>query len=467
MTPHGRNLHPRPLHFRMNQAQAPAFNPDAPHMQRPKLRAVRGFPLQAQDQDGKAITLLGLSDARQVSDKLVATLPAAQFILPLMDGQRTLDEIITQVGRGLARPFLEQLVAQLDDAGLLFGPTFDTMAESLRRQFDSQPNLPPGSTAAFADALVGEEGKDLPEDERTRLGAQKIPEVFDQWMDQAAKLPTSRVLEAFPKALIAPHLDYGRGWMNYAAAWRCLPPNQRPARVVVLGTNHFGEATGICACDKGYQTPLGLCPVDQELLEALRARLGPQAADLAFANRYDHEREHSIELQIPWIQHCFGKDDNGEYPRVFGVLVHDPCVNNGESYDGKGLALDPFIDALRDVLAQLPGITLVISSADLSHVGPAFGDQQRLAGDEEPAKAFREKVLGHDQELLNYFRENRPEDLITAMAWQQNPTRWCSIGNMIAAHRLVRPERIEFFGYAGAMDSEGISMVTSCAMAML
>src|SRR5262249_15457738 len=180
---------------------------------------------------------------------------------------------------------------------------------------------------------------------------------------------------------VAPHIDYPRGWLNYAAVWGRLRVADRPDRVVILGTNHFGESTGVCGCDKGYESPLGVSEVDTQLLESLKNALGADNAAKLLANRYDHEREHSVELQIPWIQHCLGADDSGAFCRVLGVLVHDPTVNNGESYDGKGLALPVFIDALKNALALVGGRTLIVASADLSHVGPAFGDPQSLAGE--------------------------------------------------------------------------------------
>ena len=48
------------------QETPPPFDPNAAHQQKPQLRAVRGFPVQAGDK-----TLLGLSDARQISDRAV------------------------------------------------------------------------------------------------------------------------------------------------------------------------------------------------------------------------------------------------------------------------------------------------------------------------------------------------------------------------------------------------------------
>lgn len=439
-------------------APVPPFDASKPHHMKPKLRPVRGFPAQLGQQ-----TVLGLADARQISQKVVFTMPAAQVILPLMDGSRSVDEITGQVGRGLTRPILEQLVAQLDDAGLLFGPTFDGMVAKMRQEFDSSPTLPPASTAAFADALVNQEfGENTTDEQRTEHGPRKMREAFDQWIAKALESAANPSFDELPKAVVAPHIDYARGWVNYANVWGRLRVADRPDRVVILGTNHFGLGTGVTACDKGYESPLGICPADEQFVGELRKRLG----DKVFEHRFDHEREHSIELQIPWIQHCLGPDEAGNYCRVVGILVHDPSVNNGESYDGTGIGLQAFVDAMKAILAEIPGKTLIVSSADLSHVGPAFGDQQKLGGDEAEATAFRNRIFQHDREMLELIRQNKPEDLVAAMAWQQNPTRWCSTGNLVAALKLVEPSKVEVLHYAAAMDPQGLGMVSSAAMAM-
>lgn len=462
------------------QTERPVFNPNAAHQQKPHLRAVRAFPANIGEQ-----MALGLADARQISDKVVFTAPAAQYVLPLMDGQRGLDEIVTAVGRGLNRPILEQLVAQLDDAGLLFGPVFESLVSKVRADFDSSEILPPGSTAQFADMLADQvllaRGKEqgLPEgtpatatiEEKETIAAEKLREVFDQFIDTALKDVEKPSLDTLPKAIVVPHIDYPRGWMNYAHAWGRLRVVDRPDRVIILGTNHFGEATGVCGCDKGFSTYFGACELDRGLVDSLRRALGPENAEKLFRNRYDHEREHSIELQIPWIQHILGQDEAGNYCKVFAALIHDPSVNNGESYDSKGLALQPFVEALRKAIDEVGGKTLVISSADLSHVGPAFGDQQPLHADAEgdeakAAEEFRNRVFQNDREMLAMVVENKPEELVSAMAWQQNPTRWCSTGNLVATLMLVQPQSVEMFNYAAALDQQTRSMVSHCAMAL-
>jgi len=52
------------------------------------------------------------------------------------------------------------------------------------------------------------------------------------------------------------------------------------------------------------------------------------------------------------------------------------------------------------------------------------------------------------------------------MAWQQNPTRWCSVGSIVATLMTVEPAEVELLNYTAAMDQEGMTWVSSAALAM-
>jgi AmmeMemoRadiSam system protein B len=415
---------------------------------------------------------MGIADAQQLSEKMVLTSPAAQYVLPLMDGSRDLATIVQAVQRGLTIEILQQLVAQLDDAALLFGPPFDALQARVRQEFDSSPTLPPASTAALADAAgaAAAGGQDawnaLSEDEKERLGAERLVALLDEWISMALKDAEKPSLDALPAGIVAPHLDYPRGWINYASVWGRLRVVDRPARVVVLGTNHFGQGTGVVGCDKGFASPLGTCELDREFLALLQRELGNEQSTLLLKDRFDHEREHSIELQIPWVQHIFGKDEAGKNVPVFAALLHDPTANGGQSYDGTGLAFEPFVEALRRAIEKAPGKTLVVCSADLSHVGMAFGDQVQLVGEGQEVEDNRNRVFRHDRDMLKILMDNKPDELLTAFSWQGNHTRWCSIGAMVATWKVCAPQGVELFNYAGAMDEQGTTLVTSVSMVL-
>lgn len=444
-----------------DQVKQPVFDPSARHQQNPKIRPVRGFAAKRGDQ-----TLLGLADARNISTKVVLAMPQFRVVLAHLTGDKSIDQIVTAVGHGLTREILEPFVAQLDDAGLLFGPRFDTLLKGMHDQFDSAANLPPSATADFAEALAAQDlGKDATDDQKAERAPAKLRETFDLWISKALQPVENPSFDTLPKAIVAPHLDYPRGWLNYANIYGRMRVVDAPDRIIILGTNHFGMGTGVTACDKGFESPLGTCAYDKAFADLVKSALGAEDAAKLFEHRYDHEREHSIELHIPWICHVFG-GDNGVTPKVFAALVHDPLVNQGKSYDGKGVSLDAFVEAVRKAIAKAGGRTLVIASADLSHVGPQFGDQVKLLGDEEATKQFRMGVIGHDRDMLKLLEQGKPQEVITSMMWQQNKTRWCSLGNLVAAMRITDAEKLEMLNYAAAVDQQGAAMVSSIAGVM-
>ena len=115
---------------------------------------------------------------------------------------------------------------------------------------------------------------------------------------------------------------------------------------------------------------------------------------------------------------------------------------------------------------MLPGRTLIVSSADLSHCGPAFGDPKPLAAQDEETEAMRQQIVQSDMQNLELVGKNKPQELIAAMQWSQNPTRWCSTGNLCAALLIAEPKDIKLLNYAAAIDGQGMTFVSSTAMAM-
>ena len=444
----------------------PPFDPAAPHQQKPRLRPIRGFGAPAQGPDGKPVQVLGLADAKQISPKLVFTQPAMQAVLPLMTGENGLDEIVSQVGRGLERPMLEAFIAQLDDAGLIEGPVFQEMWDKMRADFDSTDLLPPAQTASMADLIVDarirkEHDRPATEDEKAALGGEALASQLEQWMDETLGSVDDPSFEALPRAVIAPSLPYGNGWRAYAAIYGRMRVVDTPRRILILGTNHFGMGTGVVGCDKGFRTPIGTSPLDHEMADALRSSLGEKL----FEHRYDHEREHSIELQCGWLQKVFG-DAEGVSPPVFAALVHDPSVKDGASYDGTGVSLQDFVQSVSAALEKLEGPTLIVGSAELSHVGPTYGDEAVLGGDTPEADANRRKVLEHDSQLLKSVTEGKPQELVSSLSWQQNPTRWSSTGAIVATSLLAGSVPGKLLNIGAVMDGRGAAFVTAPAMVL-
>ena len=347
-----------------------------------------------------------------------------------LQGEEELGELFSRIGAPAeAQPQLVELVKKLDELGFLWGPT----SEALER--------------AKLDAIRAKGAFFLPDEARRPEVAAEL----GKFMSQALAAAEDPEFGTPVVGIVAPHLDYARGGSNYAAAYKCLETGarERPDRVVVLGTNHFGLGDGVVMTEFGFETPLGTLRPDAPVLERLRDAFG----DKLFKDQIDFAGEHSVNLHLPWIQHLWG-----DVP-VVAALVPDPTVAMIED-DGARVSAKEFAGGLKTVLAQAGGRTVVVASADLSHVGPQFGDRSALDA------ARRREVEEADREVLREFIEG-PDRMIAHFARNGNAARWCSIGNMFVAATAVPHASREMVAYAQSAEPNGGAMVTSAALAFL
>lgn len=106
-----------------------------------------------------------------------------------------------------------------------------------------------------------------------------------------------------PKAVIVPHAGYVYSAPIAASAYaRVWALRGRTDRVVVLGPAHRLAVWGVAAPSAGaFATPLGLVPVDTVGREAL------VAAGLVVVRDDVHAGEHSLEVQLPFLQVVLGE----------------------------------------------------------------------------------------------------------------------------------------------------------------
>jgi len=130
-----------------------------------------------------------------------------------------------------------------------------------------------------------------------------------------------------PIALVLPHAGYVFSGQIAADGFR-QASGRTYETIVVLGTNHTTpgfDKVGLSDA-AGFRTPLGTLTVDVALVRALLA----ECRDCVL-NREVHAQEHSIEVQLPFIQQLFphativplvvGSDDVGLAQRVGGALA--------------------------------------------------------------------------------------------------------------------------------------------------
>jgi AmmeMemoRadiSam system protein B len=105
-----------------------------------------------------------------------------------------------------------------------------------------------------------------------------------------------------PKAVIVPHAGYVYSAPVAASAYaRVLAGRGGFRRVVLLGPAHRVPLAGVAAPGTdAFATPLGPVPVDVEARDAL------VSAGLAEVRDDVHAREHSLEVQLPFLQVALG-----------------------------------------------------------------------------------------------------------------------------------------------------------------
>jgi len=391
------------------------------HLTRPEVRTFQRMALEREGQ-----TFVGLRDPSMISQQMLVLPAEALPIVEHFNGQHSLSEISDRLGVPMAP--LKDLVQKLDEIGMIWGPTFSRIEDSLRNRYRSD--------GVFPGAVAQMWGKDEATT-RTTLSA----------LLDAAEDPE---LGTDITGIVAPHLDAERGSEVYAAAYRALVGMAPPDRVVVLGTNHFGQGDGVVMSPLGFDTPMGRVMPEPAFVESLVASLGERL----IKDEMDHVGEHSVQLQLPWVRYLFG-----DVP-VVGALVPDPNAPM-LSDDGARVSFSEFAVALERVIAGAPGRTLVIASSDLSHVGPGFGDPRPVD------EAQQDEVERLDREMLGLFAQRDTAAFAGAFAANGNPTRWCSVGNMALAARVVGAESIELIDYRQSIDPRRLTLVSCAAIAFV
>ncbi|HUM13293.1 MAG TPA: AmmeMemoRadiSam system protein B [Myxococcaceae bacterium] len=165
----------------------------------------------------------------------------------------------------------------------------------------------------------------------------------DRLLAQAAPPPIHGSL----RALIAPHAGYVYSGPIAASAYAVLawasPP---PRRIVLLGPSHHLGFSGLALPEaEALETPLGVVPID-----SLAASLPERFPQVLRSDRA-HQREHSLEVQLPFLQRVL--------PAGFTVV---PLA--------VGRAGPEEVSEVIEFLWRHPG-TLVLVSTDLSHHLPA------------------------------------------------------------------------------------------------
>jgi AmmeMemoRadiSam system protein B len=230
------------------------------------------------------------------------------------------------------------------------------------------------------------------------------------------------------RAILVPHAGYI--YSGRIAAQTFLATHL-PERIVILGPNHTGEGQSIAIMTKGtWTTPLGEAAIDAPLAAAIL-----EGCDAARADATAHRKEHSLEVQVPFLQHL-----------APGFRFVPICVGTQR--------LPALLDLGRAVAAaaqKAGGDVLLVLSSDMSHYVPAaFAERQdRMAID---------RILEIDPGGLHEVVER--ED-ISMCGFAP------AVAGLEAARRLgAGSSRLVAYGHSGERTGDHSSVVTYAGVAI-
>src|SRR6202050_374352 len=158
------------------------------------------------------------------------------------------------------------------------------------------------------------------------------------------KYTSSANKKYFARGCVVPHAGYLYSGHVAGAVYSAI---EIPARCILLGPRHFpgGEAMAIIS-EGSWQTPFGDAQIDSDLAAKLK-----QSCPLLREDRVAHQREHSLEVQIPFLQHLA--------PNLRFV----PVVLATQRYQD----LEALGHAVAQVIAAQEDPVLLIASTDMNH----------------------------------------------------------------------------------------------------
>jgi MEMO1 family protein len=223
---------------------------------------------------------------------------------------------------------------------------------------------------------------------RARLAAA----VDEQLASAAIDAPGAESL----RAIVAPHAGLMYSGPVAAYAYKAAQRG-RYRSVVLVGPSHYVPFRGVSIWPDGsWETPFGAVRIDRELAAAIQAG-APEIASLPSA----HEREHSLEMQMPFVAHLM--EGVPIVPLVMGHQTRETAM------------------ALAEVLARAIAArddVLLVASSDLSH----FEDATTAAA--------LDGIVTDRGEALD------PAGLMDAL--ERDPRHACGGGPMVAVLQAAR-----------------------------
>ena len=383
----------------------------------PRLRYLDAFEVES----GRG-EFISVRDPENIQEEVFLVPKFIYFVAQFFDGRREMSEVQEILARALdgeivPSEVIDKIIEELDQRYLLQTPRFEKKCEEIEKTFASDPVRP----AYLA--------------KRSYPGtARELRKLLDGFFDKGPGARPAAAGQSPLKGFIAPHIDYHRGGLSYAHVYKAVGESKPADTYVILGVAHASPPAPFVLTEKDFKTPLGTAECDRDFTSRLRARLKSDPTRFQLV----HRTEHSAEFQAVYLKHVVSSPF-----KIVPILCSSFEPICGDASPAKYSAIEGFIDALAQTIAESKGTVCVMSGADLAHVGRRFGDDFDIT-DEVVAR-----VKQQDDEGLKKALEGDAEGFYASVMDDENARKVCGLSSIYTALRLIgSPGKLLDYNYA-------------------
>jgi len=392
---------------------------------------------------------LQFSPIQQGEDQLIVLwdpsgLSAEKLILPLnyffiaqhFDGEHSIQDIgalyLKRFGEFLMPNKVEQLVADLEQKLFLEGERTEAARQQARSAYRQQPTR----VAAFAGRSYEADGVKLKKQLDGFFASSEGPD-FKPSENQGKLI----------KGLVVPTYDLKQAGPVYAWAYKELQEAQQPDVYVIIGTAHAGLENLFAVTDKGFETPLGVVPVEQPILDRLK-----QDIPDCFEEDSVHQSEHAIEFQLPFIQTGVSKPVT-----IVPILSSFSALSLNDAT--VRVAVDRFLGIVHDAIRASKRAVCIIAAGELAHLGLRYGDSA------PPTDFSFHRAMQRDLEMLKHVEELKSAEFSHYIQQEQDQRRISGFSPIYCLLRLIQADKGQVLRYDRGITDQYNSTVTYASMA--
>lgn len=236
------------------------------------------------------------------------------------------------------------------------------------------------------------------------------------------------------RGLVVPHAGYIYSGAIAAHSYYFLTSNGFADTFIIIGPNHTGMGSGVSVMTEGiWQTPLGEIPINNDLAKNL-------FKGIIDNDENAHYYEHSIEVQLPFLQFC------SENKKIDFVPIC-MAMQDFETSDEVG-------KIIAQAVKKINKNVVIIASSDFSHAGFNY---MNMPSEGLRVDQYAEK---QDKRAIKQILELNPSGLINTV--QINDITMCGYGPvaaMLTAAKILGAIKAELLKYGTSYE---VHPSTSC-----